>query len=147
MAPAARLLERAKPSDLNPILELLARNTLPIDGVAEHLDTTIVAREAGKVIGCAALEIYGTSALLRSVSVAAQFQGRGLGHQLTEGALRTARSSGITEVYLLTTTAERFFPRLGFEPISRSEVPASVQASVEFTSACPTTAVVMRRSV
>ena len=38
---------------------------------------------------------------------------------------------------LLTTTAERFFPGFGFERVERVDVPASVQASVEFRSACP----------
>ena len=46
---------------------------------------------------------------------------------------------------LLTTTAEKFFPRFGFEQIAREDVPPSVQASVEFTSACPTSAIVMRK--
>jgi amino-acid N-acetyltransferase len=45
----------------------------------------------------------------------------------------------------LTTTAERYFPKFGFERIERNDVPASVQASVEFTSACPSSAIVMRK--
>ena len=38
-----------------------------------------------------------------------------------------------------------FFPKFGFEQIARADVPASVQASVEFQSACPASAVVMRK--
>ena len=64
---------------------------------------------------------------------------------MTEAALRLARANGVDTVYLLTTTAERFFPRLGFEPITRDQVPTTVQASVEFRSACPASAVVMRK--
>ena len=37
----------------------------------------------------------------------------------------------------LTTTADGYFPRFGFERIERSQVPATVRESVEFTSACP----------
>ena len=48
-------------------------------------------------------------------------------------------------VFLLTTTAERFFPKFGFEQIARDDVPPSVQASVEFRSACPASAIVMRK--
>jgi hypothetical protein len=48
---------------------------------------------------------------------------------------------------LLTTTAERFFPKFGFESIARTDVPATVQASIEFTSACPTSAAVMRKQL
>jgi amino-acid N-acetyltransferase len=48
-------------------------------------------------------------------------------------------------VYLLTTTAERFFRTFGFERIERAAVPQSVQTSIEFTSACPSSATVMRK--
>jgi amino-acid N-acetyltransferase len=50
-------------------------------------------------------------------------------------------------VFLLTTTAERFFPKFGFEQIARDEVPASVKASVEFRSACCASAIVMRKQL
>ena len=56
-----------------------------------------------------------------------------------------ARDTGMNTLYLLTTTAERYFPKFGFERIERHEVPASVQVSVEFTSACPSNAIVMRK--
>jgi amino-acid N-acetyltransferase len=48
-------------------------------------------------------------------------------------------------VFLLTTTAEAFFPKFGFEQIQRIDVPISLQASVEFQSACPASAIVMRK--
>ena len=50
-------------------------------------------------------------------------------------------------LYLLTTTAERYFPKFGFERIERAEVPLSVQTSIEFTSACPSSATVMRKQL
>ena len=48
-------------------------------------------------------------------------------------------------MYLLTTTAEGWFPRFGFERIAREEVSEAVRGSVEFGGACPATAAVMRR--
>ena len=54
-----------------------------------------------------------------------------------------ARERGVSAIFLLTTTAEDFFPRFGFERVSRAAVPESVRASVEFQSACPASAVVM----
>jgi amino-acid N-acetyltransferase len=56
-----------------------------------------------------------------------------------------AQAHGAETVFLLTTTAEKFFPKFGFEAITRADVPASVQTSVEFRSACPASAVVMRK--
>ena len=139
------VIERASERDLIPVLGLLERVQLPLDGVRDHLATMIVARDNGHVVGAAAVELYADGALLRSVAVDPALQGKRLGHQLTEAALRMAHAHGAATVFLLTTTAEKFFPRFGFEQIAREEVPSSVQASVEFQSACPASAVVMRK--
>ena len=106
-----------------------------------------MARRSGDIVGRAALEIYPDGALLRSVAVTSSVQGGGVGRQLTEAALDLARSLRMPKLYLLTTTAERYFPEFGFETISRTAVPTSVQASVEFQSTCPTTATVMRKQL
>lgn len=139
-------ITRATESDGPAILQLLATTGLPTDGLLKHLDTALVARAGDRIVGCAALEVYEDGALLRSVAVAADARAVGLGHQLTESALTIALALGVPAVYLLTLTAEDFFPRFGFHRISRELVPATVQASVEFRSACPATAIVMRRT-
>jgi len=51
----------------------------------------------------------------------------------------------VPAIYLLTTTAEQYFPKFGFERIARSDVPPGVQTSIEFTAACPSSATVMRK--
>ena len=135
----------ANDHDLRAVHDLLARLNLPLDGVDDHLRTMLVAKDGPQIVGTAALELYSEGALLRSVAVDANQQGRHLGSRLTEAALRLARTHGAEEVFLLTTTAERFFPKFGFEPIARADVPASVQASIEFRSACPASAIVMRK--
>ena len=140
-------IEAATAGDLQQVHALLGRHHLPLAGVDDHLATMIVARDGARVVGTAALELYADGALLRSVAVDPSQQGRRLGHELTETALRLAEAHGAAAVFLLTTTAERFFPRFGFEPIPRAAVPASVQASIEFTSACPASAIVMRKAL
>ncbi len=139
------VIDAATNRDLAGVRRLLEEHHLPLDGVEDHVETMVVARNGSTVIGTAAVELYADGALLRSVAVDQAVQGRHLGHELTEAALRLAQVNGINTVYLLTTTAEKFFPKLGFEPITRDQVPATVQASVEFRSACPTSAVVMRK--
>lgn len=139
------MIESATLSDLPAIRSLLERLHLPIDGVDEHVDTMLVARDGADVIGTAALEVYADGALLRSVAVEPGQQGKHLGHRLTDAALRLALDHGAATVFLLTTTAERFFPRFGFERVTRDDVPASVKESVEFQSACPASAIVMRK--
>ena len=140
-------IEAARPTDAADVLRLLSQNRLPLEGLEEHLATTLVARQEGRIVGSAALELYEEGALLRSLAVAAEQQGCGLGHELTKAAIRLAQNLRAPAIYLLTTTAEKFFPRFGFEHIARDEVPISVQASVEFTSACPSSATVMRKSL
>jgi amino-acid N-acetyltransferase len=138
------VIEAARARDLAGVHRLLERHHLPLDGVDDHVRTMVVARDGTEIVGVAAVEMYADGALLRSVAVDPAWQGRQLGHRLTEVALTLARQHGASTAYLLTTTAERFFPRFGFERITRADVPLSVQASVEFQSACPASAAVMR---
>lgn len=133
----------ATDADRDGVLQLLAHNGLPQVGLADHFATTLVARDGATVVGCAAVEPYGTAGLLRSVAVDASLRGQGLGIRLTEAALALARARGIRTVFLLTETAGAFFPRFGFHPIARADVDTSVRESVEFTTACPTSALVM----
>ena len=98
-----------------------------------------------QVVGAAPVELYEDGALLRSVVVDPMAQGQGLGHRMSDAALSMAKDRGTRTVFLLTTTAETFFTKLRFEQIARDDVPLSVQASIEFQSACPASAAVMRK--
>lgn len=143
------LIESATNNDIEDIHALLETNHLPVDGFYEHIGATLVARDratevTGKLLGNATLELYGQYALLRSVAVDERLRGRGLGQKLTQNALDMARQRGVDSVYLLTETAASFFPKFGFRPIGRDKVPAVVLQSVEFTTACPTSALVMQ---
>jgi amino-acid N-acetyltransferase len=134
----------ARTDDLPAILELLDRSELPRDGLAEHFDIALVAHDGAQVVGSAAVERYGDAGLLRSVAVDPAYRGQGLGIRLVSAALDQARQEGLQAVYLLTTTAPDYFPRFGFAPIARADVAPAVQQSVEFLSACPASALVMR---
>jgi amino-acid N-acetyltransferase len=138
-------IARVETSDVPALFDLLTQQSLPLEGLADHLGTTLVARRQGQIIGSAAVEIYPDGGLLRSVAIATDLHGQGIGRALTEAAFSTARVAGLDTLYLLTTTAEHYFPKLGFEAIAREEVPAGVRTSVEFTSACPSSAIVMRK--
>lgn len=137
----------ATPADLPAVLELIDASGLPRAALDQHIATTLVARERARIVGTAALELYGNFALLRSVAVAAQLRGQGLGRRLTTAALELARRRGVRTVYLLTETAGGFFPKLGFQKIERGDVDPVVQTSQEFTSACPASAMVMAKQI
>ena len=133
-------VEPAAHEDLPQILALLEANGLPPAGLADHLGGTLVARSAGRVVGSAAVEMYGPYALLRSVAVDEDHRGGGLGQRLTREVLELARERGAVAAFLLTESADGFFPRFGFEPVGRSGVPEAIRGSVEFVSACPESA-------
>jgi amino-acid N-acetyltransferase len=137
-------VSRATPADLSAVLSLLSECELLETGVAESIETFVVARAAGALIGCAGLEAYGDLGLLRSVAVRARARGSGLGSELVARVTDAARAQGLRELFLLTTTAPRFFERRGFEAVPRSSVPAAIAASWEFRVGCPQTALPMR---
>lgn len=140
-------LRDATPGDWPAIETLLATNHLPTAGFQDSVSAAVVACDGIEIVGVAGLEVYADGALLRSVAVAEAARGQGLGQALTRRAVAIAKTRQLGDVFLLTTTAEAFFPRLGFDRIERSSVPASVQQSIEFRGACPASAVAMRAHI
>lgn len=138
-------IRSARPADFAAICELLRSQALPHEDLSKHLRTALVAERAGDILGSAALEIYGEYALLRSLAVAPALHGQGLGSLLTTRILRLARRQNVAYVFLLTTTASKFFPRFGFTPFPRAEAPASIRQTSEFQRLCPATAVCLVR--
>ena len=124
---------------------LLVAAHLPLDGVAEALPAFTVAEADGELVGVAGLEVCCDNALLRSVAVAPAWQGRGLGRTLVYRVIADAEARGLNALYLLTTTAEHYFPSFGFQAVAREDVPDDVKATAEFRSACPASAVAMTR--
>ena len=137
-------LRPATSDDLPGITRLLEESDLPTVGVKDALSTFIVAEADGRLVGVVGLETCcDRYALLRSTAVEPEWRGRRLGKVLVERAIRDAESRGIEALYLLTTTAERYFPTFGFTRVERSDVPDEVKAMEEFRSACPASATVM----
>ena len=135
----------ARLSDYAVVAALLEREHLPLDGLRQHFENAIVARAGSRIIGCSALEVYEGGTLLRSVAVDAEYRRACVGTQLTQAAIQLAARWAAPAVYLLTTTAEPFFRKFNFEIVDRADVPASVLVSAEFTHACPSSAIIMRK--
>jgi len=133
----------ARRDDFASASTLLSESRLPLEGFAEHFGDALVATRGARVVGVVELEVYGPTALLRSLVVAPSERGARLGERLTEEALRLARERAAPDVYLLTETAERYFPRFGFAVEDRGRAPESLRQSEEFRTACPASAVMM----
>ena len=140
----APVIEPLEAAEYGRVAALLESVKLPTEGLEDHLDHILVARRGGDVVGCVALELYSDGALLRSLAVVPAEQGTGTGVALTQAVLDLAGELGVPVVYLLTETAAEFFPRFGFTETTRAEAPAGVKQSVEFTTVCCESAVLMR---
>ncbi|GHG10105.1 hypothetical protein GCM10017783_23260 [Deinococcus piscis] len=134
-------------SDLAAVRAFLQAQGLPVDGLMTGRGGVLLAEQGGELVGTVGVEIYGRLGLLRSVAVLEAYRSQGLGEQLVRQALAYAAKYGLSDLYLLTTTAENYFPRFGFRAISRLQAPTELQASAEFQGACPQSASLMHLSL
>ena len=134
----------AREKDLAAIKGLLTANNLPLAGVDEHWKTFIVAREGDRVVGCGGAEAHPFVALIRSVAVAEDRRGTGVGRKIVRQLLDRLASRGVREFYLLTTSAEGYFHKRGFKTIDRDELHPQLLGSAELQGGCPDTATCMR---
>ena len=136
-------ITRANQKEIGTILQLLEKNNLPHQDFGPHVDFFLIMSEK-KIAGVIGAEIYSPYALLRSLAVADSFKKKGMGTRLTVFLLDYLAVHGINEVFLLTTTADKFFNKMGFETIDRSDAPQQILKTKEFSEICPDSAVCMR---
>jgi amino-acid N-acetyltransferase len=136
--------------DLAAVQQLLTQVALPTVGVeaifAHDASDFVVASNPSNddaVIAVGGLEVCGQHALLRSIAVHPAWQGYGLAALIVTRLIAQAESRGLDALYLLTTTADGYFPRFGFAHVSRSEVPMAIAQTLEFAGACPASATAM----
>jgi len=103
----------------------------------------MVCRDNEAVIGAVAIQPFDDVVLLRSLVVASEYRKHGLGVRLTLAAEELARCRQAKAIYLLTTTAEKFFIGRGYRGIPRAKAPELIRASTPFSRLCPATASVM----
>lgn len=140
----ATLIETARPADKEAVIALLQQNQLPTDDLPVDLHGFVVAREQGTPIGVAGLERTGPVALLRSVAVDSRYRGRQIAAHLIGQLLETARTAGLEEIYLITTSAGPYFERYGFQQVNRQDVPTDIQQTQQFSQLCPSSAIIMK---
>ena len=136
----------AKITDLSNVQELLQKENLPIERIEDQFTNfTLLFDQNSNLIGCAGLEIYNNYGLIRSVAIKSEFQNKKLGSYLIKEIEDFAKRKKLTNLYLLTETAEKFFSKHGYTIISRDTVPLEIQNSFEYTSSCKISALVMKK--
>jgi len=140
-------VEPAAYTDLPHIRRLLDQVGLPHEGVPDHLRDFLVIHDPERrtVVATVGVELYEEAGLLRSLAVAPERRGQGLGWMLADHAIQRAAARGARRLYLLTETASDFFAaKCGFEPFDRNLVEPAVWASSELSLACCAGATCMR---
>ena len=103
--------------------EMLAR---PLSDLYEGIRDFLVIRDGERVLACAALHVaWSDLAEIRSVAVAEELKGQGLGTLLVEACIREAEDLGIDTVFCFTYRPE-FFRRCGFADVDKMELPRKV---------------------
>jgi amino-acid N-acetyltransferase len=137
----------SRPS-LSAAVRLLAAAPLPTEDLtAAHLEHFFYSGSPTEPTGLVGLELFGNVALLRSLVVTPERRGTGEGVALLKHAERHARGQGVTTLYLLTTTAEGFFAKQGYERASREFAPAAIRTTREFAGICPASSAFMKRDL
>ena len=120
------------------LTQFLAACDLPVADIGQSDALHFFAQEIdGKLCGVVGLELYPPFALLRSLAVAPHYRGCGLGRALVAFAEQHAVARGIDTLFLLTTTAAPFFAALGYTNAARSEAPAAIRSTAQFSELCP----------
>jgi amino-acid N-acetyltransferase len=127
---------------------LLQAEGLPTSDLTEaHLEHFFFAGVDAAPTALIGLEIYGTDALLRSLVVNATVRTQGWGSALVVHAEAYASAHQVRAIYLLTTTAELFFERRGYQRVDRTRAPSTIQATREFSSLCPASSAFMVKRI
>jgi amino-acid N-acetyltransferase len=152
-AAAPCTVEPAAFNDGAAIAALLAAAGLPLPDDQDVPVRMLVVRDVGaarRVLGCVGWERHGEVALLRSLAVAAEARGRGLGLALGGAALAAIGAEGAREVVLLTTLATgsaSIFEGSGFVRVERSALPEAVRGARQLASTGCASAFCLRRSL
>lgn len=142
----APVIEAATPADVPAIAALLRGAGLPHEDFSPHVADFLVARDTqGAVVGAVGAERGGEEALLRSLVVAPELRGAGLGGRLVEELERRAAAWGVRRWWLLTTTAEAFFAARGFRVVQRCAAPEVMRVTGQFSGGCGSSALCMTR--
>ena len=138
-------IELAEKDNLSLLQGIIEQNDLPTDDIYNNSIRFFVAKENDRILGLVGLEVYKPFGLLRSLAVIDEFKNKQIGKKLVEYLITESKSEEIKELYLLTTTADKYFPKFGFIRIEREQVPDSIRQTEEFKNICPDSAVVMKK--
>ena len=137
-------IRRTTDNEYRAIIHLLVSNALPTADIYEKNICFFVGLVENEIVATIGIEQYDNVALLRSLCVKDGFKNKKLGIQMLLHLFAFCEKEKIETLYLLTTTAEHYFVRYGFEKITRDETPQTIKQTHEFQDICPSSAIIMK---
>ncbi|WP_216901671.1 arsenic resistance N-acetyltransferase ArsN2 [Synechococcus sp. CCY 9618] len=126
------------------IIALLQSNHLLTSDIEAGTEVSLFAAGSDQELsGVVGIQVFGPTALLRSLAVSETERGKGLGTALVRRAEEHAVSLGIGSIYLLTMTAKQFFEAQGYSTVNRKEAPTSIAGTCQFSRLCPSSSAFM----
>jgi len=136
-----------KTPKIEEVITLLEQNDLPTkDLKGLDLKTFFGLYMDGELEGIVGLEVYEEVALLRSLAVSSN-KSRGIGHVLLEHIDLFSKTNNISTLYLLTTTAHKYFLKKGFVVEDKKDAPKVILQTKEFASICPASSIFMKKEI
>lgn len=132
---------------LEDVKLLLREYKLPYEDIDEHFTHFILAKKEEKIVGAIGLEIYGNIGLLRSFVVDKVLRNKKIGDTLILSLFNYSFEQGIKTLYLLTTTAEKYFLKYKFQVENKDNLAKLIKQTKEFSCICPCSAVAMRKDL
>ena len=136
----------ASQNSFSAAVELLKKNNLPTEDINPGTQLFVI-EENDSVIGTIAVEYNFDVALLRSLSISEQKRNSGIGQMLVAFIENYVQKQGVQSIYLLTTTAEAFFLKKGYESVDRNEVPDFIKNTKEFSIICSASSTLMKKEL
>ena len=141
-------VRRAQHEDFEPARRLLRASGLPVDDLREEsMQDFFVATGGTSIVGLAGLEAFSGVGLLRSLAVAPGSRAAGIGRMLVTAVEAHASRRGISELWLLTIDADRYFQALGYVARERDAAPPAIRRTAEFSQLCPGSATLMQKVI
>jgi N-acetylglutamate synthase-like GNAT family acetyltransferase len=125
------------PSGYNVLRLALDVAQLPFGDVDEPAREFFELSDDQGPIGFVGIEGEGPDRLLRSLVVLPNRKRQGYGALLVVHAEAFARREGVERLHLLTPTVADFFRAGGYRPADRTDAPAAIAGTAQFTSLCP----------
>lgn len=140
-------LKPAEKEDLPLIKDILIKESLPASDIILDIIHIFLFYDKEQLVGITGLENFSKFGLLRSVAVVDTYKGKGFGKTMCNLTMEKAGELGVEELYLLTTTAEKFFESIGFKAIDRDSAPGFIKSTTEFKNLCPASAAFMMKTL